>query len=52
MNRKVSNLQVGENTLLSFVTAASLGAEYIEFGKFLGMDPQHFNFSLISTLTN
>ncbi|KAF9988609.1 Glycerophosphocholine phosphodiesterase [Mortierella antarctica] len=31
MNRKVSNLQVGENTLLSFVTAASLGAEYIEF---------------------
>lgn len=33
MNRKVSNLQVGENTLLSFVTAASLGAEYIEFGN-------------------
>ncbi|KAF9203827.1 Glycerophosphocholine phosphodiesterase [Haplosporangium sp. Z 27] len=31
MNRKVSNLQVGENTLLSFVTAASLGAEYVEF---------------------
>ncbi|KAI9232463.1 MAG: Glycerophosphoryl diester phosphodiesterase family-domain-containing protein [Podila humilis] len=31
MNRRVSNLQVGENTLLSFVTAASLGAEYVEF---------------------
>ncbi|KAF9579983.1 Glycerophosphocholine phosphodiesterase, partial [Lunasporangiospora selenospora] len=31
MNRKVSHLQVGENTLLSFVTAASLGAEYVEF---------------------
>ncbi|KAG0255352.1 Glycerophosphocholine phosphodiesterase [Mortierella polycephala] len=31
MNRNVSNLQLGENTLLSFVTAASLGAEYIEF---------------------
>ncbi|KAF9912886.1 Glycerophosphocholine phosphodiesterase [Linnemannia zychae] len=31
MNRKVSNLQLGENTLLSFVTAASLGAEYVEF---------------------
>ncbi|KAG0363032.1 Glycerophosphoryl diester phosphodiesterase family-domain-containing protein [Gamsiella multidivaricata] len=31
MNRKVSNLQVGENTLLSFVTAANLGAEYVEF---------------------
>jgi hypothetical protein len=34
MNRKVPNLQLGENTLLSFVTAASLGAEYVEFGKF------------------
>lgn len=31
MNRKVPNLQLGENTLLSFVTAASLGAEYVEF---------------------
>ncbi|KAI8596165.1 Glycerophosphoryl diester phosphodiesterase family-domain-containing protein [Dissophora ornata] len=31
MNRRVSNLQVGENTLLSFVTAANLGAEYVEF---------------------
>ncbi|KAG5461046.1 MAG: hypothetical protein BJ554DRAFT_6830, partial [Olpidium bornovanus] len=26
-------LQVGENTLLSFITAASLGAEYVEFGR-------------------
>ncbi|KAL0084112.1 hypothetical protein F4703DRAFT_1612562 [Phycomyces blakesleeanus] len=33
MNRKGSRLQVGENTVLSFVTAASLGAEYVEFGK-------------------
>lgn len=33
MNRKVPNLQLGENTLLSFVTAASLGAEYVEFGE-------------------
>ncbi|KAG0242736.1 Glycerophosphocholine phosphodiesterase [Actinomortierella wolfii] len=33
MNRRVPNLQVGENTLLSFVTASSLGAEYIEFGN-------------------
>jgi glycerophosphodiester phosphodiesterase len=32
MNRKGSKLQVGENTVLSFVTAASLGAEYVEFG--------------------
>ncbi|KAL1919924.1 uncharacterized protein VTP21DRAFT_1856 [Calcarisporiella thermophila] len=34
MNRRVSgstNLQLGENTLLSFETAASLGAEYVEF---------------------
>ncbi|KAF9972975.1 Glycerophosphocholine phosphodiesterase [Actinomortierella ambigua] len=31
MNRRVPNLQVGENTLLSFVTASSLGAEYVEF---------------------
>ena len=27
------SLQLGENTVLSFVTAASLGAEYVEFGK-------------------
>jgi glycerophosphodiester phosphodiesterase len=33
MNRRGSKLQVGENTVLSFITAASLGAEYIEFGK-------------------
>lgn len=33
MNRKGSKLQVGENTVLSFVTAASLGAEYVEFGR-------------------
>lgn len=33
MNRRGSKLQVGENTVLSFVTAASLGAEYVEFGK-------------------
>ncbi|CEJ03548.1 hypothetical protein RMCBS344292_17529 [Rhizopus microsporus] len=33
MNRKGSRLQVGENTVLAFVTAASLGAEYVEFGK-------------------
>lgn len=33
MNRKNSHLQVGENTVLSFITAASLGAEYVEFGK-------------------
>ncbi|KAJ9048125.1 Glycerophosphocholine phosphodiesterase, variant 2 [Entomophthora muscae] len=26
-----SSLQVGENTVLSFITAASLGAEYVEF---------------------
>jgi glycerophosphodiester phosphodiesterase len=32
MNKKGSKLQVGENTVLSFVTAASLGAEYVEFG--------------------
>lgn len=28
----MANLQLGENTVLSFVTAASLGAEYVEFG--------------------
>ena len=28
-------VNVQENTILSFVTAASLGAEYVEFGKLL-----------------
>lgn len=31
---RVRRTHVAENTLLSFVTAANLGAEYIEFGKF------------------
>ncbi|GBC00079.1 hypothetical protein RclHR1_03740003 [Rhizophagus clarus] len=32
MNRaETPNLQIGENTLISFITAASLGAEYVEF---------------------
>lgn len=35
MNKKASRLQVGENTVLSFITAASLGAEYVEFGKLI-----------------
>lgn len=35
MNKKGSKLQVGENTVLSFVTAASLGAEYVEFGTLI-----------------
>lgn len=35
MNKRASRLQVGENTVLSFVTAASLGAEYVEFGKMI-----------------
>ncbi|KAJ3195725.1 Glycerophosphocholine phosphodiesterase [Irineochytrium annulatum] len=30
--RDRGNLQVGENTILSFMTAGKLGAEYIEFG--------------------
>ncbi|KAI9024269.1 Glycerophosphoryl diester phosphodiesterase family-domain-containing protein [Phycomyces nitens] len=38
MNRKGSRLQVGENTVLSFVTAASLGAEYVEFDVQLTKD--------------
>ncbi|KAG2205684.1 Glycerophosphoryl diester phosphodiesterase family-domain-containing protein [Mucor mucedo] len=38
MNRKGSKLQVGENTVLSFVTAASLGAEYVEFDVQLTRD--------------
>jgi glycerophosphodiester phosphodiesterase len=32
---RVHRSHVQENTLLSFVTASSLGAEYVEFGKFL-----------------
>ncbi len=36
MNRVgTPNLQIGENTLISFITAASLGAEYVEFGKYM-----------------
>ncbi|KAI9283421.1 Glycerophosphoryl diester phosphodiesterase family-domain-containing protein [Sporodiniella umbellata] len=38
MNRKGSKLQVGENTVLAFVTAASLGAEYVEFDVQLTRD--------------
>ncbi|KAI8067171.1 Glycerophosphoryl diester phosphodiesterase family-domain-containing protein [Gongronella butleri] len=38
MNRKGSRLQVGENTVLSFITAASLGAEYVEFDVQLTKD--------------
>ncbi|KAI8384161.1 Glycerophosphoryl diester phosphodiesterase family-domain-containing protein [Blakeslea trispora] len=38
MNKKGSKLQVGENTVLSFVTAASLGAEYVEFDVQLTKD--------------
>ncbi|KAI9322737.1 Glycerophosphoryl diester phosphodiesterase family-domain-containing protein [Dichotomocladium elegans] len=38
MNQKASRLQVGENTVLSFITAASLGAEYIEFDVQLTKD--------------
>ncbi|KAI9293502.1 GDPD-domain-containing protein, partial [Neoconidiobolus thromboides FSU 785] len=40
-NQKVkgeSSLQVGENTVLSFITAASLGAEYVEFDVQLTKD--------------
>lgn len=33
-----SHLQLGENTVLSFVTAASLGAEYVEFDVQLTKD--------------
>lgn len=32
-NAGLAHPQIGENTLLSFVMAASLGAEYVEFGK-------------------
>ncbi|KAI9304900.1 Glycerophosphodiester phosphodiesterase domain-containing protein [Cunninghamella echinulata] len=38
MNKKGSHLQVGENTVLSFITAASLGAEYVEFDVQLTKD--------------
>lgn len=38
MNKKGSKLQVGENTVLAFVTAASLGAEYVEFDVQLTRD--------------
>ncbi|KAJ1969356.1 Glycerophosphocholine phosphodiesterase [Dispira parvispora] len=41
MNRDTaggSHLQVGENTVLSFVTAANLGAEYVEFDVQLTKD--------------
>ncbi|KAI8357899.1 Glycerophosphoryl diester phosphodiesterase family-domain-containing protein [Choanephora cucurbitarum] len=38
MNKKGAKLQVGENTVLSFVTAASLGAEYVEFDVQLTKD--------------
>ncbi|KAJ1986639.1 Glycerophosphocholine phosphodiesterase [Dimargaris cristalligena] len=41
MNRDASggsNLQVGENTVLSFITAANLGAEYVEFDVQLTSD--------------
>jgi len=37
-NRQIrghGNLQLGENTVLSFVTAASLGAQYVEFGEYM-----------------
>jgi glycerophosphodiester phosphodiesterase len=39
MNRaETPNLQIGENTLISFITAASLGAEYVEFDVQLTKD--------------
>ncbi|CAB4400624.1 unnamed protein product [Rhizophagus irregularis] len=39
MNRmETPNLQLGENTLISFITAASLGAEYVEFDVQLTKD--------------
>ncbi|CAG8572078.1 3742_t:CDS:10 [Paraglomus brasilianum] len=38
MNRPSHNLQLGENTVMSFVTAASLGAEYVEFDVQLTKD--------------
>lgn len=44
----ISRLQIGENTVLSFVTAASLGAEYVEFGNIY--DSEVVNASLKSFL--
>lgn len=39
MNKmETPNLQIGENTLISFITAASLGAEYVEFDVQLTKD--------------
>ncbi|KAG2220854.1 hypothetical protein INT45_010916 [Circinella minor] len=38
MNKRAARLQVGENTVLSFITAASLGAEYVEFDVQLTKD--------------
>ncbi|KAI9498524.1 Glycerophosphoryl diester phosphodiesterase family-domain-containing protein [Zychaea mexicana] len=38
MNQRAPHLQVGENTVLSFITAASLGAEYVEFDVQLTKD--------------
>ncbi|KAI9278328.1 Glycerophosphoryl diester phosphodiesterase family-domain-containing protein [Phascolomyces articulosus] len=38
MNKRAATLQVGENTVLSFITAASLGAEYVEFDVQLTKD--------------
>lgn len=43
MNKKGSRLQVGENTVLSFITAASLGAEYVEFGKYIEIQNIKYN---------
>lgn len=37
-NETVSNLQVNENTVLSMITGASLGAEYVEFDVQLTRD--------------
>lgn len=37
-NGKARQLQLGENTLLSFITAGSLGAEYVEFDVQLTKD--------------
>ncbi|CAG8538168.1 891_t:CDS:2, partial [Paraglomus occultum] len=38
MNQLSHKLQLGENTVMSFVTAASLGAEYVEFDVQLTKD--------------
>jgi hypothetical protein len=39
-------IQIGENTVLSFVTAASLGAEYVEFGT-LGLLRRSLHLSFV-----